>query len=38
VVINEYLKVSDEFVDDSQKGFLNAVLDKISKVSRIVNE
>ena len=38
VVINEYLKVSDAFVDDSQKGFLNAVLDKISKVSRIVNE
>ena len=38
VIISEYLKVSDEFVDDSQKGFLNAVLDKISKVSRIVNE
>ena len=38
VVINEYLKVSDAFVDDSQKGFLNAVLDKLSKVSRIVNE
>jgi len=38
VVISEYLKVSDAFVDDSQKGFLNAVLDKLSKVSRIVNE
>ena len=38
VVINEYLKVSDAFMGDSQKGFLNAVLDKLSKVSRIVNE
>jgi len=35
VVITEYLKVSDFFVENSQKGFLNAVLDKISKVSRI---
>ena len=38
VIINEYLKVSEAFVEDSQKGFLNAVLDKLSKVSRIVNE
>tara|TARA_B100000427_G_C15171699_1_gene447601 strand:+ start:89 stop:484 length:396 start_codon:yes stop_codon:yes gene_type:complete len=35
VVIGEYLKVSDFFVEDSQKSFLNAILDKISKVSRI---
>ena len=35
VVINEYLKVADFFVQDSQKGFLNAILDKISKVGRI---
>ena len=37
VVISEYLKASDFFVDDSQKKFLNAVLDKISKVSRVKN-
>jgi len=34
VVISEYLKVSDFFVEQAQKNFLNAVLDKISKVSR----
>jgi len=38
VIISEYLKVSDFFVETSQKGFLNAILDKISKVSRINNE
>ena len=38
VVINEYLKVSDFFVEGSQKGFLNAILDKVSKVSRVNNE
>jgi transcription antitermination protein NusB len=38
VIINEYLKVSDSFVDKSQKGFLNAILDKASKVSRVNNE
>ena len=37
VVISEYLKTSDFFVDLSQKKFLNAVLDKISKVSRDKN-
>ena len=37
VVIAEYLKASDFFVDDSQKKFLNAVLDKISKLSRVKN-
>jgi len=35
VVITEYLKVSDFFVEGSQKSFLNAILDKLSKVSRI---
>jgi N utilization substance protein B len=35
VVITEYLKVSDFFVEESQKSFLNAILDKASKVSRI---
>ena len=34
VVINEYLKVADFFVPGSQKGFLNAILDKVSKISR----
>ena len=38
VVINEYLKVSDFFIEVSQKSFLNAILDKASKVSRIKNE
>ena len=38
VIIVEYLKVSDSFVDESQKSFLNAILDKISKVSRSYNE
>ena len=37
VVISEYLKVSDFFVDSSRKGFLNAILDKVSKVSRVKN-
>ena len=35
VIINEYLKVSDFFVEKSQKSFLNAILDKLSKVSRL---
>ena len=35
VVISEYLKVSDFFVESSQKQFLNAILDKISKISRV---
>ena len=38
VVISEYLKVSDFFVQDSQKKFLNAILDKASKISRVTNE
>ena len=37
VIIGEYLKVSDFFVEVSQKSFLNAILDKISKVSRTEN-
>ena len=35
VVISEYLKVADFFVQGPQKGFLNAILDKVSKVSRV---
>ena len=38
VVISEYLKVSDFFVEKSQKNFLNAILDKISKITRTKNE
>jgi len=37
VVINEYLKVSEFFVENPQKSFLNAILDKLSKVSRVQN-
>ncbi len=38
VIITEYLKVSDSFVEVSQKNFLNAILDKASKISRFNNE
>ena len=38
VVISEYLKTSTFFVEDSQKNFLNAILDKVSKISRVKNE
>ena len=38
VVITEYLKVADFFVKESQRGFLNAILEKVSKVSRVKNE
>ena len=37
VVITEYLKVSDFFVELSQKKYLNAILDKVSKVTRDQN-
>ena len=37
VIISEYLKVADFFVQESQKAFLNAILEKVSKVSRIKN-
>ena len=35
VVISEYLKVSDFFIGSGQKSFLNAILDKISKFTRV---
>ena len=35
VIISEYLKVADFFVKESQKGFLNAILEKASKISRV---
>ena len=37
VIINEYIKTAEFFVQESQKGFLNAILEKVSKVSRIEN-
>ena len=37
VIIAEYLKVSDFFVQNSQKNFLNAILDKISKVRTVID-
>ena len=36
VVINEYLKAAEFFVQDGQKAFLNAILDKASKVCRVI--
>ena len=38
VIISEYLKVSEYFVKNSQKKYLNAILDKISKKSRTTNQ
>jgi len=38
VVISEYIKTSDFFVNEKQKKFLNAILDKISKVRSSINE
>ena len=37
VTISEYLKVADFFVQDSQKSFLKAILDKASKLIRTEN-
>jgi len=38
IIINEYLKASNFFIDDSQNKYLNALLDKLSKNIRISNE
>ena len=38
VVISEYLKVADFFIEGGQKSFLNAILDKVSKISRAKDE
>ena len=38
IIINEYLKASNFFIDDSQTKYLNALLDKISKKIRYSNE
>ena len=31
VIISEYVKVSDSFLESAHKGYLNAILDKVSK-------
>ena len=38
VIISEYLKVSDFFSEQSQKSFLNAILDKLSKLRIRTND
>ena len=31
VVVSEYVKISDFFLESAHRGYLNAILDKISK-------
>jgi len=38
IIINEYLNAAEAFIDNNQKKFLNALLDKISKKIRNSNE
>lgn len=38
IIINEYLNTAKAFLDENQKKFLNALLDKISKKIRTNNE
>ena len=38
IIIKEYLKASNYFIEDSQTKYLNALLDKISKKIRNSNE
>ena len=38
IIINEYLRASNFFIDDKQTKYLNALLDKISKKIRDSNE
>ena len=38
IIINHYLNAAEAFVDNKQKKFLNALLDKISKEIRNSNE
>ena len=35
IIINEYLNASDFFLEENQKKYLNAILDKISKKIRL---
>jgi len=34
VIVSEYVKISDFFLENAHKGYLNAILDKISKKVR----
>ena len=38
IIINEYINTAKFFVDDNQRKFLNALLDKVSKKLRNINE
>tara|TARA_Y100000741_G_C18231475_1_gene549996 strand:- start:1001 stop:1405 length:405 start_codon:yes stop_codon:yes gene_type:complete len=38
IIINEYLRASNFFIEDSQTKYLNALLDKLSKKIRNTNE
>ena len=38
IIINEYLEAAKYFIEDNQKKFLNALLDKIGKKIRFNNE
>ncbi len=38
VIVSEYVKISDFFLESAHKGYLNAILDKISKNIRKVND
>ena len=31
VIVSEYVKISDFFLETAHKGYLNAILDKVSK-------
>ena len=38
VVVSEYIKISDFFLETDHKGYLNAILDKVSKKMKKNNE
>ena len=38
VIVSEYVKISDFFLENAHKGYLNAILDKVSKNVRKNNE
>ena len=38
VVVSEYVKISDFFLENAHKGYLNAILDKVSKNVRKDND
>ena len=38
VIVSEYVKISDFFLESAHKGYLNAILDKISKNVRKESE